>query len=242
MTNTPEIFRYLNFLLAYAPTNPTETDLMARFTKIGIGAGLPFDEAKLSTEISKALQDGIADGEKEFADFKKSEIDTKKVHSNEFFGTRAFLKNNYLYRYTGAKLGIYGNSGEEAIYPAYFVDSAGAPLNAAQNNYVLRFENGQLPPANAFWSVTMYDGKNQLLVDNPINRYLINSPMLPDLKRDADGELALYVQNQSPGAEKESNWLPAPSGPFYVVMRIYMPRPEVISGEWKEPPMASEPR
>jgi hypothetical protein len=237
MTTTPAIFRYLSFLLDFAPTDPSETDLIARFAKIGVGAGQPFDEEKLSPEMSKALQDGIADGQKEFADFKKAEVDTRKVHSNEFFGTRAFLENNYLYRYAGAKLGIFGNSGEEAIYPAYFVDSTGAPLDAATSRYALTFPKGQLPPANAFWSVTMYDGKSQLLVGNPLNRYLINSPMLPGLKTDADGGLTLFVQNQSPGPEKESNWLPAPNGPFYVVMRIYMPKPEVISGAWKEPPM-----
>jgi hypothetical protein len=237
MTTTPSLFRYMAFLMDLAPTDPSETDVVARFAKLGIGAGLSFDENKLTPEMSKALQDGIADGQKQFSDFKKAEIDTKKVHSNQFFGTRAFLKNNYLYRYAGAKLGIYGNSGEEAIYPAYFVDSTGTPLNAAERRYVLTFQKGQLPPANAFWSVTMYDGKTQLLVDNPLNRYLINSPMLPALKTDPDGGLTLYIQHSSPGADKESNWLPAPNGPFYAAMRIYLPKPEVISGEWKEPPM-----
>lgn len=237
MTTTPALFRYMTFLMDLEPTDPSETDVVARFAKIGIGAGLPFDETKLTPEMTKALQDGIADGQKEFADFKKAEIDTKKVHSNDFFGTRAFLKNNYLYRYAGAKLGIYGNSGEEAIYPAYFVDSTGKPLNAAESSYVLTFPKGQLPPSNAFWSVTMYDGKTQLLVDNPLNRYLINSPMLGSLKTDPDGGLTLYIRHQSPGADKEANWLPAPNGPFYVAMRIYLPKPEVISGEWKEPPM-----
>jgi hypothetical protein len=118
MTTTPAIFRYMSFLLDFAPTDPSEVDTLARFAKIGVGAGLPFDESKLSPEMSKALQDGIADGQKEFADFKTAEIDTRKLHSNQFFGTRDFLKNNYLYRYAGAKLGIFGNSGEEAIYPA----------------------------------------------------------------------------------------------------------------------------
>jgi hypothetical protein len=85
---------------------------------------------------------------------------------------------------------------------------------------VLKFDKGKLPPANAFWSVTMYDGRTQLLVENPIDRYLINSPMLPGLKFDPDGALTLYVQHDSPGPALESNWLPAPDGPFYVVMRI----------------------
>ena len=92
-----------------------------------------------------------------------------------------------------------------------------------------------LPPANAFWSVTMYDGKTQLLVANPLDRYLINSPMLPDLKQNADGSLTLYLQHDSPGADKESNWLPAPAGPIYVVMRLYWPKEEALNGSWRPP-------
>ena len=87
------------------------------------------------------------------------------------------------------------------------------------------FAAGQMPPVNSFWSLTMYDGKSQLLINNPIDRYLINSPMLPKLKKDADGGLTLYIQHESPGAENEPNWLPAPSGPFFMVMRLYWPKP-----------------
>jgi hypothetical protein len=220
MTQTPAIFRYLNFLLGFAPTVPSETALMARFAKIGVGPGLPFDETTLPPDRRKELEDGIADGMKEFEAFKTAKIDTKKVSSADFFGSREYLRNNYFYRYAGAKLGIFGNSGEEAIYPAYFVGADGQPLNAARNRYVLKFEKGKLPPANAFWSVTMYDGRTQLLVENPIDRYLINSPMLLQLKFDPGGGLTLYVQHESPGPSLESNWLPAPDGPFYVVMRV----------------------
>lgn len=237
MTQTPAMFRYLNFLLAFAPGHPSEKDLMTRFAGIGVGAGRPFDEAALAPDMRAALQGGIDDGVRAFEAFKAAEVDTHKVSTNDLFGTRDHLRNNYLYRYTGAKLGIYGNSGEEAIYPTFFVDADGTRLNGAHNRYVLRFEKGKLPPANAFWSVTMYDGRTQLLVDNALNRYLINSPMLPDLKTDADGGLTLVVQRESPAAALESNWLPAPNGPFYVIMRIYMPRPEVLSGAWKSPPL-----
>ncbi len=93
----------------------------------------------------------------------------------------------------------------------------------------------ELPPASGFWSLTMYDASTQLLVKNPLNRYLINSPMLPDLKLDADGGLTLYIQNQSPGKDKEANWLPAPNGPFMMVLRLYGPKPEVLNGTWKTP-------
>jgi hypothetical protein len=94
-----------------------------------------------------------------------------------------------------------------------------------------------LPPVNAFWSLTMYDLPSRLLVANPLNRYLINSPMLPDLKRDPDGGVTLYIQHDSPGKDKESNWLPAPSGPFLMFLRLFWPKPEALDGKWKQPPL-----
>ncbi|MCB1008299.1 MAG: DUF1214 domain-containing protein [Acidobacteria bacterium] len=136
-----------------------------------------------------------------------------------------------------AVLGIYGNSKEEALYPAYYVDSAGEPLDGSKRRYTLRFAPDQLPPVNAFWSLTMYGLPESLLVANPLDRYLINSPMLPGLERDADGGLTLYVQSESPGKERESNWLPSPNGPFWAVMRLYWPQAAALDGEWKAPPM-----
>jgi hypothetical protein len=99
----------------------------------------------------------------------------------------------------------------------------------------LHFAKGELPPVHAFWSMTMYELPKSLLVANPINRYLINSPMLPDLKRDADGGLTLYFQSESPGKDKESNWLPAPKGPFIMYMRLYWPAEAALDGKWKAP-------
>ena len=141
------------------------------------------------------------------------------------------MKNNYLYRMAAAVLGIYGNSKEEAMYPMYGVDSDGQKLSGA-NNYTLHFANGELPPVNAFWSLTMYKMPESLLVANPINRYLINSPMLPQLKKDADGGVTLYIQNESPGKDKEANWLPAPKGPFVMYLRLYWPKEEALDGKW----------
>jgi hypothetical protein len=118
------------------------------------------------------------------------------------------------------------------------VDADGDTLDGSKHNYRLIFPAGQYPPVNAFWSVTMYDGTTQLLIKNPINRYLINSPMLPELKKNDDGSLTLYIQKDSPGADKESNWLPAPDGPMYLVMRLYWPKtdpPSILpagSGTW----------
>jgi hypothetical protein len=235
MSETPDLFRYLNFMLDFAHPQASEKSLLERFAKIGIVPGEPFKTDDLSAEQRKALEAGIADGEAEFAAFKKDKVDTHAVTSGDLFGTRDHLNNNYLYRYAGANMGIFGNSADEAAYVGYFVDDKGTPVDGAKHSYTLHFAKDKLPPANAFWSLTMYDGKSKLLVENPLKRYLINSRMLPDLKRDADGGLTLYVQSASPGKEKESNWLPAPSGPFYGVLRIYLPRPEVASGIWKLP-------
>lgn len=233
--NSPEFFGILNFLLQFAPVHPSETALMERFARAGIGAGKPFDAAALSPEQRKAIEDGMADAWKSFAQYKAEFIDTGKKGSGDGFGTREFLNNDYMMRMSSAILGIYGNSKEEANYPAYFVDSEGKPLNAAANRYTLRFEPGKLPPVHAFWSLTMYELPSSLLTTNRINRYLINSTMTQDLVRDADGGITLYIQHESPGKDKEANWLPAPKGPFFMVLREYWPEPAALDGTWKVP-------
>jgi hypothetical protein len=117
----------------------------------------------------------------------------------------------------------------------------GQTLDGSKSNYTLTFPPGQLPPVHAFWSLTMYDGKTQLLIEHPINRYLINSPMLPALKKNPDGSLTIYIENKSLGADKEANWLPAPNGPIYLVMRLYWPKdtpPSILppgEGTWQPP-------
>ena len=131
----------------------------------------------------------------------------------------------------GAVLGIYGNSKEEAMYPAYYTDAAGQKLDGA-NRYALRFAPGELPPVNAFWPMTMYEQPASLLVANPLNRYLLNSPMLPQFKRDADGRLTLLIQNESPRNKMEANWWPSPKEPFLVIMRPYFPKPAALEGKW----------
>jgi len=231
-----EFFNILNFILGFCPPNASETELMARFAKIGVGGGKKFDGNALSPQIKTAVQQGMSDAWAEFAEFKKTKLDSGQVTSGDLFGSRTFLKNNYLYRMAAAVLGIFGNSKQEAMYPLYTVDADGQPYSGA-SNYTLRFAPGQLPPVNAFWSLTMYKLPSILLVDNPIDRYLLNSPMLDQFVRDPDGGITLYVQNQSPGKDKEPNWLPAPDGPFMAVMRLYWPKDEATSGQWKNPPL-----
>jgi hypothetical protein len=233
--NSLQFFNILNFVLQFCPTDPSETELMARFAKIGVGAGKKFDASKLSSDIKTAIQQGMADGWVDFASLRK-QVEVGKVTSGDMFGTRAELKNNYLYRMAGAILGIYANSQQEAMYPVLKPSPAGQPLTGA-NRYTLHFAPGQLPPVNAFWSITMYGLPESLLVANPINRYLLNSPMLPQFVKDPDGGFTFYVQKESPGKDKEANWLPAPEGPFAVYMRLYWPKQEALDGKWTAPPL-----
>jgi hypothetical protein len=227
-----DFFTYLNFILQFCPTVPRDKAARASFEKIGITPGKQFDPAALSPEVRQAIAAGMAEGIKAIDAKAATETGTALL-----FGTREFMKNNYLNRAVAAKMGIYGNSESEAYYFTWHGDASGQPLNGATNRYLLRFAKGRQPPVNAFWSVTMYNGKTQLLVANPINRYLINSPMLPKLKFDPDGSLPIYIQKDSPGTVKEANWLPAPDGPIYMVLRCYWPKKAVLDGQWKLPPV-----
>ncbi len=238
-------------MMSLVKTPKEEQALMKRFAKIGLGTEGKFDIKKFSPEIQKALEEGAKEGFAEMEEFVKEHTSDPLV-SAKIFGTRAFLnksaKENYklddlfMIRAVAAYRGIYGNSGEEAIYPTYLVDAKGTPFDASKNSYTLTFKKDELPPVTAFWSLTMYDGKTQLLIDNPINRYLLNSPMMEQFVFDEDGSLTLYVQKESPGKELEANWLPAPDGPFYAILRLYGPKKEALEGKWVYPPLVKAPK
>lgn len=230
-----EFFNILNFVLQFCPLHPSEQDLMARFAKINVGAGMTLDVATLSPEVKTALDQGMADAWAEFATLKQ-QVDAGKVTSGDLFGTRDYLQNNYLYRMAAAVLGIYGNSKQEAMYPFYTLDVDRQPLDGT-NRYTLHFAADQLPPVHAFWSLTLYQLPESLLVANPLNRYLLNSPMLPQFQRDADGGLTFYIQHEAPGEDKQANWLPAPQGPFFIAMRLYWPTLDALEGRWTPPGM-----
>jgi hypothetical protein len=227
-----DFFNQLSFLLQFClPPYPTEAELRQSFAKIGIEPGKPFNPSAFTPDIQEALKAGIDDGQKAI-DAKRASTGGK---TDTLFGSRAYLKNDFLARATGTQMGIGANSRDEALYPILDKDSSGQPLEGSKANYTLHFAKGEFPPVNAFWSITMYNLPDQLLVKNPINRYLINSPMLPHLKLDPDGGLTIYIQAESPGAAKQSNWLPAPKGPFMLTMRYYWPKPELLNGDWKSP-------
>jgi hypothetical protein len=232
---SPKVFQQLNFVLQFCPTHPSEQALMARFARIDVGAGKTFEMSRFSPEIRTAIGRGIADAWADFAKLRRRAA-IGELGSANVFGTREHLKNNYLYRMAGAEMGIWGNSAEEVIYPSYQVDADGQKLYGSQR-YTLRFAPGELPPVHSFWSVTMYTLPESLLVPNPINRYLVNSTMLPEFVRDADGGITLHLQRDSPGEARIANWLPAPRGQFMIVLRLYWPKPEALDGTWKLPPL-----
>lgn len=235
LRNSPEVFRQLNFLLQFCPENDSEHEVMQRFRAIGIGKGENFTMTKWPPELQDALKQGIADAWNDFLVLKK-DAEEGKITSGDIFGSREHLQNNYLYRMAAAVLGIYGNSIEEAFYHTAYTDSDREKLDG-HNVYVQRFEPDQLPPVKSFWSITMYEMPESLLVANKLNRYLLNSTMLDNFVRDADGGLTFYFQHDSPGPEKEANWLPAPQGPFSVSMRLYWPEQVVLDGLWQAPPV-----
>lgn len=238
--------KYIDFMLALVKTPEEEEALMKRFAKINLGTKDKFNISAFSPEIQKAMKEGVKEGFAKIEAYLVSNT-SDPLMSTKIFGTRAFLKRTakekfnfdtlYLLRATAAHIGLYGNSGDEAIYPTYLVDAQGIPFDASQNNYTLTFKKGELPPVKSFWSLTMYDTKTQLLIDNPLNRYLLNSPMMDQFIFAKDGSLTFYIQKESPGKKLESNWLPAPDGPFYAVMRLYGPKKEALEGKWVNPPL-----
>jgi len=235
-------FDYLGFALQFAPAGKEEEAIRGKLASIGIGPGSKFAFKDLSVEHKAAILLGMKEGAKK-VEAKVAEIG-KLINGWQIgsaFGDRAFYNGDWLLRAAAAKAGIYGNDAVEAMYPMTKTLPDGTPLDSSKHKYTLTFAKDQFPPVNAFWSVTMYDGKTQLLIKNPIDRYLINSPMLPGMKKNKDGSLTIYLQKDSPGKGKESNWLPAPDGPIYLVMRLYWPKAEPPSilppgqGTWSPP-------
>jgi hypothetical protein len=215
---------YLNFLLQFAePPYPTEIAIRKRFEKIGIVPGKPWDASSVDPAILAALDAGVMDGQ--------SAIDAqaaKTFTSNGLFGSRAFLKTNYITRDVAAMKGLYGNSLEEAWYGGYVGDG--------NKPSIIRFSKVTLPPAKFFWSATLYTLPDRFLYANPINRYSIGD-RTKGLVYGKDGSLTIYVSNTSPGQDKETNWLPAPAAKYSLVARVYGPSQAAMTGKWQLPPL-----
>jgi hypothetical protein len=224
-------FARLNTLMKDNPPAAADAETMKRFAAIGVAPGKPFDPAMLDPAVAKGVERGArAAREKIDAEAKKP---LGKVVNNWSVLTDRVgrYETDYLFRSAVARVLLGANLPEDTVYPMTRVDAEGKALTGA-NRYVIRFAKGKLPPVGAFWSVSMYNSK-QAFVDNPINRYAIGDR--DRLSFDDDGSLTLYVQHESPGQDKESNWLPAPTDEFNLFLRLYWPKKEVLDGAWRPP-------
>jgi hypothetical protein len=218
-------------LMGKYPPHANDYPILFRMRALGLAAGQPFDATKLGAAavatINKAAKDALEDMPAGLRRMGKLENGWNVLTEN--IGTYG---TSYQQRALIAAGGLGANLPEDAVYPTAFIDADGQPLTGS-NKYVLHFDKGKTPPANAFWSITMYD-KDGFQIPNPINRFAIGDR--DKLAFNADGSLDIYVQAESPGPDKESNWLPAPKdAPFQPSMRIYSPRPDVADGTWKPP-------
>lgn len=197
-----------------------------RMKRLGLKPGQSLDFQSLPPPLQNALNDAAVDGLKAIQQ-QILKLGVAENGWNMLMGAIGYYGADYLTRAAVSIYGLGANRPEDAIYPG----SSGDPLSGA-NCYSLHFPKWQTPPVNAFWSVTLYDEQG-FAVENSIKRYALHN--WDNLTFDTDGSLTLYIQNQSPGADKESNWLPAPTGVFTLLMRCYSPRPQIASGEWIPP-------
>jgi len=225
----------LAVLMAKHPPHANDYPILFRMREIGLEPGKPFEASKLDPALVRTINAAAKDA---LADVEQSGKSGAGIgtHVNGWFyqtSTVGTYGTAYKLRAMGTLIGLGVNLPEDAIYPATFVDGEGKPYSGA-NRYVLHFDKGKFPPAGAFWSVTLYD-KDGFQVPNVLSRFAIGDR--DKLKFNADGSLDLYIQNESPDADRESNWLPAPAGEFNLAMRLYSPRREVSDGGWTPPPV-----
>ena len=227
-----KFFAYAAEILKLQPPHVTDQPILAEMQRIGIERGKSFDINTLDPAIEAGLETVPAEARKLMA-WKVTNVARVANGWSMNTDTMGVYGNYYLKRAIIAQLGLGANLPEDAIYPQNLADEMGEPLDGS-NAYVLHFDKGATPPVNAFWSITMYDSEG-FQVANSLNRFAVSSWM--NFKYDADGSLDLYLQSASPGADKEVNWLPAPRGPFNVMMRLYGPKSDALSGRWNPPPV-----
>ena len=225
-------FTYAAELLKLHPAHPTDQPILAQMERIGIQAGKSFDFGRLDPTVKQALASSPA-GAQQIMKWKLPTIARVANYWSMNTDTMGVYGNYYLKRAMVAQLGLGANLPEDAIYPINLADDAGKPLDGA-NRYTIHFEKGSAPPVSAFWSITLYDADG-FQVANALNRFAASSWM--PFKYGADGSLDLYFQTDSPGSDKEANWLPAPKSPFTLTMRLYAPKADALTGKWDPPPV-----
>ena len=227
-----KFFAYAAELLKLHPAHITDEPIIARMKRIGLERGKSFDVSRLDATVRKAIDDAPAAAQK-LMEWKTPSMARVANNWSMNTDTMGVYGNYYLKRAIVAQAGLGANVPEDAVYPLNLGDENGKPLDGA-NKYVIRFTKEDAPPVEAFWSVTLYDPEG-FQVANPINRFAVSSWM--PFKRDADGSLTLYIQNENPGSDREANWLPAPRRPFNLTMRLYAPKSEALTGLWNPPPV-----
>jgi hypothetical protein len=226
-------FRTLCFVMQWHEFSEADRPALDNLAKIGVVAGKTFDRTFMPADAWAAVEKGFASGREVIA--KKADNIGPVINGWSFSPRNAgHFGTDYLTRSATAWKYIYVFSPEEAIYPTADIDSLGNQLDGSAGRYMIEFPRGKTPPARFFWSLTIYDKKNGWMVKNPINRYSIGD-RTAGLKPEGDGATRIYIQANSPGKDRDSNWLPAPREPFFVTLRIYGPKPEVSSGEWLVP-------
>jgi hypothetical protein len=225
-------FAYAAELLKLHPPHITDEPIIARMKRIGIVPGENFDIEKLDPTVRKALENAPEAGQK-LMDWKMPTLARVANNWSMNTDTMGVYGNYYLKRAIIAYIGLGANLPEDSIYPLNLGDEAGRPLDGA-SKYTIHFDKGAMPPARAFWSVTLYD-QDGFQVANSLNRFAVSSWM--PFRYNADGSLDLNIQHESPGEDKEANWLPTPKGPFNLTMRLYAPSADALTGRWNPPPV-----
>lgn len=222
----------LNKAIQFIPEDKYSKDMFFMLGQIGVGPRKSHEYSRNSALIKFLIQRGIDWAKKDVANAVKNAPKKNGWAFLSAYGNVDDYAGDWMKRALVAKGGIYANDADEAVYPLTYVDACGRQLNG-NRKYEIAMKLTDLPPSKAFWSITMYDAKTQLLIKNPINRYLINSEMLSSMKT-SNGTVKFYISYKNPGKELESNWLPAPDGNFYIVMRIYYPDQKKIK-TWSSP-------
>src|SRR5450631_864886 len=225
-------FAYAAELLKLHPPHDTDQPIIALMKRIGIEPGKSFDFDTLEPAVKKALESAPEDAQ-QLMTWKMASLARVVNGWSMNTDTMGVYGNYYLKRAIVSQFGLGANLPEDAIYPLNLFDDSGKPLDGA-SKYTLHFEKGATPPVNAFWSITLYDAEG-FQVANVLNRFAVSSYF--PFKTNADGSLDLYFQNESPGKDKEANWLPAPKGPFNLCMRLYAPKSDALTGKWNPPPV-----
>ena len=225
-------FAYAAELLTVNPPHLTDEPILAQMRRIGFVPGQRFDIEKLPPAVRKGLE-AVPEAAQKLMDWKMPTLARVANRWSMNTDTMGVYGNYYLKRAIVTQLGLGANLPEDAIYPLNLGDESGRPLDGA-NKYTIHFDKDAAPPVNAFWSITLYDSES-FQVGNSLNRFAVSSWM--PFKYNADGSLDLYFQNESPGKDKEGNWLPAPKGAFNLTMRLYAPKSEALTGKWNPPPI-----